>query len=223
MARRGIQAGDRRDGGGRYLVAYSGIAATVALVLLWVSPTFAYVRPPGLLAAATVVSVCLVVAAVALTLAAVPGEGGRAGVIALAGALVLGCASAGLQAMATTDAGIDADFVPWVAIPVLLVTCVVIVRGRPGPVGWLGYAVLGLVGAASADYFTVVGEIASSMLGFTLIPLTGDIAYWEAFHLTLAGLIAGMFLGLGTRFAAFWPGWRAALRLAPPTTQGAGR
>jgi hypothetical protein len=184
--------------GGNAVLFYSAVAAAMAPLMFFVTPDVAAYRPAGLLAVGVVVSLGLAIAAVAVALIAVPRPAPGLAPRSMAFAALVICPAIAAQLWFATGPVAPAYeiFLPWAAAPVLLLGCVLLVRGRPWGRRWLGFGATAIVVSAVSYALLYLGIGVSYYLQYEIVPLTGDRAFSEGYMFGVGGFAAGLVLGL---------------------------
>ncbi|WP_162908107.1 hypothetical protein [Allorhizocola rhizosphaerae] len=157
-------------------------------------------RPAEMLFAGSVISVGLAVSAMAVALTAVREPTPRLALRAMAIAvLVISPAIAAQLWSATAPQAADQQplvtLLPWASAPILLLTCLLLVKGRPQGSRWLGFSALAL-GVTVASYVLLyLGIGVSYYLQYQILPLTGDKAFFDGYQFSVAAFGAGLLLG----------------------------
>jgi hypothetical protein len=158
-----------------------------------IPPELRHLRPPAAMVVAVLLSLGLSIAAGLAALTAAPPSGGRGIVVALGFALAVAAFAIALQWW-LIDVSKPADWlvtVPWVAVPVLLLGCVLLADGRPATVpGWIGIGVQALVVCGLSFVLILFGALQSMLVRAVFFDGAPDV-----YQLSVGGLIAGPIIG----------------------------
>ncbi|HEX6686926.1 MAG TPA: hypothetical protein VF062_29445 [Candidatus Limnocylindrales bacterium] len=205
--------GDPARPPGAAILVYSGVAAAFVPMMFAVTADTGGFQPRGLMALSIAVSLALAATAMLAALTAAPALSARRVAGSVAFALAVAAPSVAGQWWLATQTSSDGSWPvvgTWLPIPVLLTGCVVAVRGWRAPVrDWVGR--VGFCIALTALSYVLIwfGIIIGYQAQATILPLTGDRAFFDGYMFAVAAAVAGPALG--------WVAMLAAQRRAQPT------
>lgn len=182
------------DGAGHGILVYCGVAAALMPLMFNVEPVTRPMRPPAMMVVAILLSLGLAIAALLAALTATTPSGSRGIIVALGLALMVAAPAIAVQwwFAELSNPGNWLLAVPWAAVPVLLLGCMLVAKGRPATtLGWVGTALQAVVASGLSFALILFGVVLSMLVRAEYFGRPGD-----AFQLIVGGLVAGPIIGV---------------------------